>query len=186
MYNNNFYEYSVGPKKYKSQKAFFVTFSVLKWIFIVISVLFAYCGLFLDNGFWILTAFSVASAVLFFFAQRAFYNYYDYIFIEDEVRIIKVLNNKRRKKVLAFGVKSLEKIGLVNGKTIDKYLSQKTYKKVYCTPNTLTENDVYFIVNLDKKYILFLEYDEMFLTNILKVGGVKLCDEEFLNMIKGK
>jgi len=160
MYSNSFYECSVGPLNEKRQKTLFIVVRILKIISIIIFVcMMIFCFMF---GSWKNLLFygiaTIIPVVCLFFLQRYFYNFYDYIFVDGSIRIIKVTNNIKRKAVLIFDYKNIIKVGLTSGECKIDTNSNKI-KKIYCTPNKLTDDDIYLYVTTNgKSYLLLLQY----------------------------
>ena len=94
------YEESAQPINFKMQKTLYVVYSVLMWICLFASIFLFMIELFI--GFDLMLVFTVLTTVLFAFLRTRFYYCVDCIFVSGSTRIIKVVNYKRRKKLIIF------------------------------------------------------------------------------------
>ena len=183
--NNNMYEFSVPPVNEKFQKMCYNLISVFMVIDIILGVLAFFMGLYFIDLF-ILAIMLAVIAVVLFFVRKKFYNFYDYIFIDGSIRIIRVVNNVKRKKVLVFDVKDIKSIGMLGGSTHEKFNTNKEVKKLYgMGKGELLEGDYVFNVYIDgTNYLLFLRQNETFLRYIVKMIGITKFDKDFIEKIK--
>ena len=63
----------------------------------------------------------------------------DCIFVSGSTRIVKVVNYKRRKRMLVFEAKEVEQVGKIGSETFEKWYSSPGIKKLYATPNKYIE-----------------------------------------------
>ena len=72
----------------------------------------------------------------------------------------------------------------MGGETYLKNIKDKSIKKVYVT-ETLTQNDVCFLVNTtDKKTLILFPFDEHFLVQVVKYCGNNKLDKNFISQTK--
>ena len=183
------YEETAFPYDYKRQKVFYIIDKVLIGIAIAFCFLWVFLFLFSDptlEYWWVFPVFnfalSVISAVFFFLIKKKFYNCYDYIFVTGDVRIVKVVNTKKRKKVLLFDSKDVYGIGRFESETFEKYKKAPGVKIIYAPTNKfVADKPKYYIgVTVDGvKYLLVLECSEKFLSHILHFSGKQVLEKEF-------
>lgn len=183
--NYNLYEVSVGPKNEKTQKTFFVIFSILKYLNLAIIGLSLVLAISLNNLFYVIAVIFILSYLLCMFFSKKFYNFYDYSFVGGSVRIIKVVNNKIRRLTTDFDARNIISLGNLFGETYDKYIKDKNVKKLFASPNPLTENDIAIYFNKNgNDFLLLIEYDEQLIAAITKSIGAKKLDKSFIEKIK--
>ena len=179
----DFYENSVGPQKEKSQRIFYKFYTALFVLAIISFVLFliiwSWVG---DTGFVVLFAFSAIFAVVCFLVRRRLLTYFDYTFVSGEIRIIKVINGKTRRKFLIFDSKSIDQIGKVGSNSFEKLLNSPGYKVKMATPNGYNaEKQLYNVAaTIDGiKQIVILECEEKFLTFIVAHRGRNVIEKDY-------
>lgn len=147
-----FYEESAVSSKARSEARLYTVFHVVSVVFAV----FAAIGIFLSftvvanvvqnsEGFsrvfalvqWFLfIAFLIGLSVLFFFMKKRFNLSFDYTFVQDELRVSKVFNGKKRKHLITFDAEHILKIGWVKNDSFDRTCSGMGKKDiVFFTPN---------------------------------------------------
>jgi hypothetical protein len=134
---------------------------------------------------WIVTLFLVLLAFLTGSFQGKFYNFYDYVFCDDEIRITSVVNNKWRRFIISFKVKDIEKVGFVSSNNYQKLTANKAHKKIYGKSKLLEVNNLYFAVNFNnEKKIIIMAFNKRFLAGVFQRISSKVYDEEFTTQIK--
>ncbi len=183
--NNNMYEFSVAPVNEKFQKICYNIITVFMVLDIIIAIAALLLGLYFIDLFILAIMLGIVALVC-FFVRKKFFNFYDYIFIDGSIRIIKVVNNTKRKKVLVFDVKDIRSIGIVGGSTYEKFINYKEVKKLYgLAKGEVMDGDYVFNVYLDgTNYLLFLRKNENFLRYIVKMIGTTKLDKDFIEEIK--
>ena len=188
-----FYEESsrVQNEKVASVKYnIFKTISIVSYVLLVIWILIIFFTLNL-NANWVLNLiFYVVPLTMFFLSGFLFgrfknklYVDYDYTFITGSIRVAKVIKNIKRKFILKFDAKDIEKIGKYDSGTYKKYQSMPGVTKMIFSSNYTSAEDkeFYYIVatvNGDKKLMVF-ECTELFIVNILKFSNKLVLEEEF-------
>ena len=183
--NNKYFEYAIKPKNENREKTIKNILFALKISFIVLTVVFGYFAFMFSNLMWVLFGvFLTVSLVLNYF-QHKFYCFYDLIFVDGDVSVTKVINNVKRRRLLKFSCKKIEKIGFLGGETFNKYIKDKSVKKYYVT-ESLDGGDVCILIDdVDKKMLLF-PYEEYFLVQVLKYAGPNKLEKQFIEKIKNK
>lgn len=113
---------------------------------------------------------------------------YDYTFISGSIRVAQVIKHVKRKFIMEFEAREIEKIGKVGSSTYNSYL------KIPVEVNVLTSNKepskekslYYFVVNTEgKKYLLTFELTEKFVATIIKfLNKSSLLDDEYIKEIR--
>lgn len=182
--NNKYFEYGVSPKNEKREKSLMTIFMTFKIIFIVLTIIMGVFAFIFSNTFWILVIFLLTIVIVLSYFQSKFYNFYDFVFVDGRVSLSKIINNKRRKPLVSFECKSIEKIGFLDGETCNKYVNDKSVKKIYVN-NSLTVKDVCFLVNTtESKTLILFPFNEHFLVQVLKYSGNNKLDKDFIDNIK--
>lgn len=185
MDNNSLYEYSVAPKNQSFQKTIMTILKVLRYLNIVLCILFTVFAFFYSTQFIIFAAMSLITIIVLLFGGRLFYNYYDISYVSGSIRIIKVVNNAYRKMAVTFETKDIITVGRVLSPAFDKYAKDKSVKRIYASPNRLTEND--FCVYCSTKYgqtLVYMQYDEKFISYLLRGAGVKVFTKDFIEYLR--
>ena len=125
----------------------------------------------------------VGGGILFGIFKKKFYVEYDYTFVSGSIRIARVIKNYKRKPLLMFEARDIERLGKYDSETYYKYESMPGIKKTILTSNrTPSENkDFYYIVvNCEgEKKLLIIESTEIFLVNILQFAKRTILEEGF-------
>ena len=159
MAESKFYEESAGSARQKKEAKMFQVFHIAGIIFFV----FAAFGVFLSFLFvpsmidqaqkedinptlsiliWCLWIVSIgAIGVVFWILKKRFNISYDYVFVEDELRISKVFNGKRRKFIITLKADQILKIGLCENDSFERTVSGNQKKVRYMTPNREPSED---------------------------------------------
>ena len=180
---DEFYENSVGPQNDRQQKTLLNVYNVLFVIaicFFVISLYFLL--LTFDSGFIILTILAVIFCVSLFFLKRKLYTFYDYTYISGEVRVVKVINGKSRRKFMVFDCKKVKRLGKVGSETFNSLHKSGKYKLKVATPNGLnSQNQLYYLLIQDEAedVLLILECQEKFLVYVVSVNGKSIIEKDY-------
>ena len=178
--NEVLYEESAEPRNIKIQKAFFIIYTVLGWISLVGAVFFL-----LISGANILSSLPIIglfalSCFLFFFFRTKIYYCVDCIFVSGSTRIIKVINYKRRKKMIIFDAKDVEQVGRIGSETFERWLNTPGIKKLYATPNKYIEDGFYVVVNIGGvKHLVMMECKETYLVNLIGYTGKSVIEKDY-------
>lgn len=122
----------------------------------------------------------IAVLVLLFFLfwkMKKRYNLsYDYTFVEDELRISKVFNGKKRKFLITLKSDQILKIGLCENDSFERTIAGFSKKSiVYCTPNAEPAEGKMFIYIIYSstmgKTAYILECREMLLNYVVRAAG---------------
>ena len=179
--NNKYFEFGVKPKNEAKELILMRLFFAIKVVFILIGIVLAYFGFMFFNVMWILCAISLTVAFVFHCFQHRYYNFYDFIFVDGNISLSIVINNKKRKYLAKFTCKNIENIGRLGGETYLKYINDKSIKKIYVT-ETLTQNDVCFLINsTDKKTLILFPFNEYFLVQVIKYSVSNVLDKNFIS-----
>lgn len=178
--NEVLYEESAQPKNLKTQKTIYVVYTVFMWIAIAFAIVLAIMGGFMIVSLLILMIMSIASAVLFAFVRTKTYYCVDCIFVSGSTRIIKVINFKRRKKILIFDAKEVETVGRIGSETFERLYKTPGVKKIYATPNKYVEDGFYvYLTQNGVKYLVFLECKETYLQHLVAYTGRNVIEKDY-------
>ena len=178
--NEVLYEECAQPKNLKTQKTIYVVYTVFMWAAIAFAILLACIGGFIYSPLLILMLMSVASAVLFWFIRTKTYYCVDCIFVSGSTRIIKVINFKRRKKILIYDAKEVETVGKIGSETFERLYQTPGIKKVYATPNKYIEDGYYvYLTQNGVKYLVFLECKETYLQHLVAYAGRTVIEKDY-------
>lgn len=183
--NNKYFEYAIKPKNEKREKTIKDILFAIKIFFIVLTVVFGYFAFMFSNLMWLLFVVFLTVALVLNYFQHKFYCFYDIIFVDGDVSVTKVINNVKRRRLLKFSCKKIEKIGLFGGETFNRYIKDKTVKKV-CVTETLSDGDVCILIDDTDKKLLLFPYEEYFLVQVLKYAGANKLEKQFVDKIKNK
>ena len=158
-------------------------------ISIAVAIIFGYLFMFtpLDDGSWIvpvsIVVWNVLMIVVLMLVKRKLYCCYDYIFVTGDIRIIKVVNTKKRKKMLIMDSKNVFQVGKFESDTYEKHAKAPGAKVVFA-PNNKYEADKpkYYIAGVVEgvKYVLVLECTEKFLVHVLQFAGKHVLEKDFV------
>lgn len=161
MAKDTLYEESALCARAQKEAKWYLAFHVIAIIFVVLAVFHAFfCFLTVPNAISsyknppegtqssaIVLAFNLIlllgtlatlalCAFLFFRFRRRFNVSYDYLFVEDELRVTKVFNGKRRKHLITMKAESVLQIGYYEKPSFDRLAAGLNGKK----PTFLTSN----------------------------------------------
>lgn len=180
------YENTAAPQNLKTQKIFYHVYNVLFIICCVVLGLCFFCIFYLPMQFIPMFLLIAAFVVIFggtcFFVKRKLLLYYDYTYIGGEVRIIKVVNGKFRKKYMIFPCKEIYKVGIVGSETFEKLYYTPNIKRKIATPNGLgAKNRLYYLAvkTGDENALVVLECQEKFLSYIVDYSGKSIIEPDY-------
>ena len=188
-----FYEESATLLNDRSASTKYYIFKTISIVSYVLMGLWLFITLFTLNlqAYWLVNLlFYFIPLVMFFLGGFLFgrfknklYVEYDYTFVSGSIRVAQVIKNIKRKFVLKFDAKDIEKIGKYDSDTYKKYESMPSVVKMIFTSNyTAADNkEFYYIVaNIDgEKKLMVYECTEMFIVNVLKFSNKMVLEEEF-------
>lgn len=103
---------------------------------------------------WFLPLIMLVGMFFFFWKWKKRYNVsYDYTFVEDELRISKVFNGKRRKFIITLKADQILKIGLCENDSFERTVSGNQKKVRYMTPNREPSEDKSMVYVLYSSFI---------------------------------
>lgn len=180
----DFYECSVAPERENFQRTISIVYTVL----LVISIIFFAVTFYLwlitfDTGFIVLYVPTAIFSTAFILLRRRLCLYFDYTYISGELRVIKVVRGKTRRKFIILDCKNIIQIGKVGSDSFEKIYEQKNqYKLKLATPNGLTANNQLFYVYADyngEKILLILECEEKLLAYIVSNRGKNIIEKDY-------
>lgn len=187
--NEVYYEETAFPYDYSKQKVYYIVCRVLNALSIICAIVFGFMALIVlpfGDGSWvfplIIAVWFLLMVIFFMFVKSKFYNCYDFIFVTGDIRIIKVVNTRRRKKVLLFDSKNVYQVGRFESETYEKHKNTPGIKVIYAPSNKYTvDKPKYYIATVvdGVKYLLVLECTEKFLYHVLQFSGKHVLEKEF-------
>lgn len=178
-----FYENSASPRSEKTQKVVYTVYNVLFVVSAIALGVFLYLLLLVgDSGFIFLSVLTALFAAAIYLIRRRLLLYYDYTFISGELRIVKVINGKFRKKYLFFDCKDVFLMGKVGSESFEKLYATPGIKKKIATPNGLaSDKQLYYVgVNVQgEKYVVVMECEEKMLLFIASYSGKGAVEKDY-------
>ena len=189
-----FYEETTTIQNEKGASIKFGIFNFLSAISYVLAVVWAFLvffGVEFGKGNLLVNIlFSIIPILLFIFSgimlgkvRNKFYVEYDYTFISGEVRVSKVIKQKKRVNVLTFETKHIEKIGKYGSKTYERYVNMpETTQTIFTSNNTACEGkDLFYIVlnTSNGKNLMIFECTEIFIAHVLKFSNKTVLEEDY-------
>ncbi|OAO11949.1 hypothetical protein AV274_6380, partial [Blastocystis sp. ATCC 50177/Nand II] len=136
-----------------------------------------------DDGKDFTMAIIVNLVIWIVFTRHAFYLSYDYTFVSGELRICKVIHNRKRKLQYRLSGDRIIKIGRVGSESYKKLKFTPDIKEVILTPNNVAEEDkefFYFQTQTDAgKRLLILECRIQLITQIVRYMRKNILETEF-------
>lgn len=125
----------------------------------------------------------IASGVFLFIKRHAFYLSFDYTFVSGELRISKVLHNRKRKLLYRLSDDKLILIGRVDSDSYKKLKASPDNKEDILTPNTEAEEGKEFFyiqaaTNVGKRILVF-ECRPQLISTILHYTRRNILESEF-------
>ena len=184
------YEETAFPYDYNRQKVLYVICRAVIGIFVFLTVVFIWFFLtFVDVNAWLsaifIFAWLVLSIVFLEFVKLKLYNCYDYIFVTGELRIIKVVNTRKRKKLIAFDSKSVYQVGRFGSETYERHRKTPGIKTIFAPTNKFEADKpkYYIAVNSEgAKYLVVLECTETLLRYVLQFSGKTVLEKEYYDI----
>lgn len=156
------YEESAQPVNATKQAKWYMVFHVLFILFAIAACIHLFvCIMVLPSGLkgvsgvglavslilWLLPLVMLALTSFLFFRLRLRFNVsYDYTFVQDELRITKVFNGRKRKPIVTITADSILQIGYCEGTTFERtYAGMKESKPKFMTPNREPADEKEFI-----------------------------------------
>ena len=172
------YEESAQPINFKSQKVLYIIYSVLMWISLIASILVFFIEFFL--GFDLFMLFIALTTILFAYVRTRFYYCVDCIFVSGSTRLVKVINYKKRKKIIVFEANEVVQVGKITSESFKKVLATPNIKKVYGTPNKYLDEGFYVqIVQAGQPYVIILECKETYLQHLVAFAGRQVIEKDY-------
>ena len=186
------YEESAQPVNAKKQARWYMVFHVMGVLFAIFTGIQALvCITFLPGMLsgvrgvalaiylimWIgLAAVFALASFVFFRIRRRFNISYDYLFVQDELRITKVFNGRKRKPLVTLNADQILQLGYCEGAAFERtYAGLKGAKPLVMTPNREPAEDKEFIHILYStsmgKTLYILECRKEMLEHLIPVVG---------------
>ena len=171
---NNFFEetaFIIDEDKAKKKYNVLKIISIGLFACAIIWFIVVLCGLPYDGlAFYLIglipQLFFLISAIFLWFFKDSYYIDYDYRFSSGEVIIMKVIDQKKRRKGISFRCNDLERFGDYGSETYLRYKKMPNVKVLYMTSNETPakgKNFYYAVYNTsDKKLIIVLECSKEF------------------------
>ncbi len=179
MNNNKYYEFNIQPKNEKSEKFLMNFFKAFKIVSFAITIVFSFIGFFFSNFGWVVAGFFLLFGLIFLRFQHKFYNYYDLVFVDGEITVVKVRNNVSRRVLRRFSAKKITKIGFAGGETYSLYIKDKSVKKIIVTKDVTDRDVCVFCGDLDR-FMVIMPFDDKFLSCIMRYTGSLKFEKNFL------
>lgn len=107
---------------------------------------------------------------------------FDYLLNGSMFRIVKVINRKKRKKLVELNVSSFESLGHISSEAYDRYAGSRDVKKIFALTDYENEDTVYYIYYTlnGTKYLLHIApNNEMIMALRKSVGRITVLDKSF-------
>ena len=186
MANYKLYEISIPPLNEKKDRILYTIFNVIFIFFVLITI----CLLFLlltslNIILFMFTIINVLLALVFMVIKNKYNCFYDYNFIDGELRLDKVIKNKIRRRILTIQSKNIEELGICCGDKFNNYLKNSSYKNIYAVHKNRLDNSFYIVTNLNgNKNLVILFLDKNLIYSLLKYIDNKVLTKEFIDKIK--
>lgn len=194
-----YFEQSVANPNIDKHRKRTQVLTVLRYVCIGVAVVIAMFGWLMPIGnvegtnpllaiLWVLLLIVLGMApfiLAFFFLGRIIANgnlEFDYVLSGNLFRVVKVVNRKKRKKLLETQVSGFESLGHINSEAYDRYASTKEIKKLFAVGNYDDEDLLYYIyyVSDGNKYLLhFAPNNDMIMALRKSVTRITVLDKSF-------
>ncbi len=172
------YEESANPSNLKMQKAFYTVYSAIMWVSIVLSSLIILIELFV--GFDLMPVLTLTFAITFGIVRTKFYYCVDCTFISGTTRIVKVVNYKKRKKMIFFDSSEVVQVGKTTSNSFEKLYNAPGVKRIYATPNKYPEEGFYvYLTQNGQNYLVILECKETYLQHLVSYTGRQVIEKDY-------
>jgi len=201
-----FYEESAVNLEEKKQKTYYMIFHVVQIVFIVLAVVWvillrnflpipdASKGQTFANviGDWIfffifLLSF-ILGAVFGSIMKKRFNVSYDYVCVSGELRIAKVLNQRKRRLVARINPSDILQVGDMDSSSYDRLRATPGTKEIVCTPNIVAGSGKFFLYVLamheGEKKLFLLECREALLLNMMQFLRRDVLDRDYVPQAK--
>ena len=119
---------------------------------------------------------------------KARYNVsYDYLFVSGDLRISKVVGNRRHKLLANIDCQDILQIGDVENEDFTRLKADPNTKLVVCTSNQVPADDKFFmyvLASYDGKKLFVLECRETLLSHILKFTRHGVLERDYVSQEK--
>ena len=179
----DFYECSAGPQNEKTQRTFYNIYQALFIVLIIALCITLYFYLiFMDAGFAVISAFILIFGIVIFFVKKKLLCYYDYTYVSGEVRIVKVINCKRRKTKLVFDSKEVFQVGKVGSESYETLKQRPNIKVIMTSPNGFSaENQLFYVATKinGEDSLIIMECNEKLLSFIVAQRGRSVIEKDY-------
>ena len=180
---DEFYESSVAPERLSTQKTLLIVYNLFFVFTIIAFVIMLYLWLItFDTGFVLLFGSALLFGVGLYFLKRKLCTFFDYTYISGEIRIIKLINGKVRKKFLIYDAKDVVQVGKVSSTSFIELKASGQYKLKIATPNGLgADNQLYYmaIKKEGEQLLVVLECEEKFLAYVVSYRGKSIIEKDY-------
>ncbi|MBQ9729989.1 MAG: hypothetical protein IJV80_04165 [Clostridia bacterium] len=129
-----------------------------------------------------------ASAAITFLVMRRLNVSFDYTFVSGELRISKVFNVNKRKRIYTLDAKNIIQLGDVDSPSYDFLVSDPTLKRVVCTSNQEPSEGKFFLyidyADEDGRAVYILECREALLINLLRFSKRSAPANDYVSKAK--
>ena len=192
-----FYEESVGMRNKAPAKRMYTVFTVIGaicWVFAIFSLIIALTSPVGEDGFtrssiialvvWlILFAIMMAGGIFMLRRRHTFFVEFDYTFVSGELRISKVIHERRRKLLYRLGDEKLIKIGRYGSESYKKLKASPDNREDILTPNSEAAEDKEFFyiqaMTAVGKRILVIECRMQMIYTIVRFMNRNILESEF-------
>lgn len=191
-----YFEQNIENPKIDARKKKYKILTIVRYVILVATIVVGYLMIMnvgmtpIDNG-WTSVAIQGVVGILaivpfvlsFIFLGKYLNNTnleFDYVLTGGIFRIIKVINRKKRRKMLEFNLSSIESIGRIQSETYDRYASAKDIKKVFAICNFENEDKIVYIYygHDGSKQLLHIEpNDDMIMALRRSVSRITVMDK---------
>ncbi|MBR1868120.1 MAG: hypothetical protein IJ800_06060 [Clostridia bacterium] len=135
---------------------------------------------FFDVTFLITALFFAVTSFIFWFLRSRIFYCVDCIFVSGSTRLIKVVNYKRRRKILLYEADDVVQVGKITSESFEKVLSVPGIKRIYATPNKYCEEGFYVWVRQSgQDYAVIMDCKEEYLLNLVSFTGKKVIERDY-------
>jgi hypothetical protein len=200
------YEESAINLDEKKQKTYYTIFHVVQIVSIVLAIAwFVFFGSFLpvpdvSKGetfasvlgdwifFFIFFISFILGAVFGSLIKKRFNVSYDYVCVSGELRISKVLNQRKRRLVARIDPSDILQVGDMDSPSYDRLRATPGTKEIVCTPNMVAGSGKFFLYVLavyeGEKKLFLLECREALLLNIMQFLRRDVLDRDYVPQAK--
>lgn len=168
-----YFEQSVDNANIDKHRKRTSVLGVVRYIMLIVGVIPIFLLMFTPINTWVSAVIYIVSMILLaapfiggFFAIGVFINKsnveFDYLINGSMFRIVKVMNRKKRKKLVETSISNFESVGRISSDTYDRYAADRDVKKIFAICDFEDEDQlVYIFYVLDGvKYLLHIQPDE--------------------------